>query len=498
MRVSMRVQLGGAIVLVTLTVVAFVLAVSQKRLAEEFLRYEGGTDTTFVADAARRLEDWYPHVQGFTWPGGDSVLATVRRPPGVELFLQSSGGWIVAATTPELRHADLSGGGERTGLADRLHERWGGTIVPPGAMLARPSALVLTVREKSTGRVQRLMFDNPPSRVLHGPEGRTAGYVFSLYMPSHGTSLDSPGRARAATNRALVLPVFLGALLSIALLLAASSRLLSPLRELTDATRRLAGGDRAARVPVTGASEVAELAVAFNGMAEALERTEASRRQMVTDVAHELRTPLANLRCRLEALQDGLAPANAEALRAMHGEALLLGRLIEDLQLLSLADAGRLPLAIDRADARELAARAIAATAARAEAAGVTLALAGEGEAWAACDAERVGQMLRGLLDNALAHTPRGGSVTLEVTGTAEAVTLEVRDTGAGIAPAHLPHVFERFWRADPSRDRERGGSGLGLAIVRQLAELQGGSVSATSAPGAGACFRVRLQRPHS
>lgn len=492
MRLSLRVQLGAAIVLVTSAVLALVLASTERRLVEEFARFDGGADTTVVAEAARRLEPWYAGVRDFTWPGADSVLATVPRPPRLELVLQSSSGLVVAATRADLRRATLSGGAVGNGELLARSPRGGGTLVPPGARPGRPTALVLTMNDERGGQLLRLLFDAPPRRELHAPDGRLAGIVYSLYMPSGGTS-PGAGRARGAVNRALLVPVLLGAFASIVLLVAASSTLLSPLRALTEATRRLARGDRGARVPVAGASEVAELATAFNGMAESLERTEAARRQLVTDVAHELRTPLTNLRCRLEAMQDGLAPADASALRSLHDETLLLGRLVEDLQLLSLADAGRLPLDIRRADVRELAARAVAATAPRAEGAGVALVLEAPGEAWAACDSERVGQMLRSLLDNALAHTPAGGTVTVGVASPGEAVTIEVRDTGAGLAPGHVAHVFDRFWRADPARARERGGSGLGLAIVRQLAELQGGGVSVASPPGEGARFTVRL-----
>jgi two-component system sensor histidine kinase BaeS len=228
-------------------------------------------------------------------------------------------------------------------------------------------------------------------------------------------------------------------------------------------------------------------------MAESLEQSEAVRRQMVSDVAHELRTPLTNLRCRLEAMQDGLAASDATALRALHDETLLLSRLVEDLQLLSLADAGRLPLERQRVDLRELAAAAIAAMAPRAEADGVTLTCAGGPPAVVDCDAARIGQVFRNLIGNALAHTPRGGSVSVAIESRDGRVWAEVRDSGEGIAPEHLSHVFDRFWRADAARTREKGGAGLGLAIVRQLVQLHGGDVTVESVPGEGATFRVAL-----
>jgi signal transduction histidine kinase len=476
-RLSLRAQLSVAIVLVTLAVVALVLASTRRQLVEEFARFDGGSDTTSVARAAERLQAWYAEAHSLAWPRADSVLATVQRPPGVELVLQSASGAVVGASRNDLRHAELTRG-------------------------ARGS--VLTVRDESGGTLLRLLFDSPPHRELYSQQGsqagsqagRLIGVVYSFHMPrpgragGDGAPLDP---SRGLVSRVLLAPLLGGALVSIALLFLAVSRLLAPLRAVTGATRRLASGDRAARVPVAGASEVADLASAFNNMAESLERSETTRRQMVSDVAHELRTPLTNLRCRLEAMQDGLAATDAAALRALHEETLLLSRLVEDLQLLSLADAGRLPLERQRVDVCELATGAIAAMAPRAEADGVTLSLADSPAAFADCDPARIAQVFRNLLANALAHTPRGGRVRVLVDARAGSVFAAVRDSGEGIAAEHLPHVFDRFWRADAARTREQGGAGLGLAIVRELVELHGGDVTVTSTPGEGATFRVRL-----
>jgi signal transduction histidine kinase len=469
-RLSLRVQIGIGVVLVTGATVLLVLASTRSRLVEEFSRFEGGRDTTFAAAAARRLEAWYPSERGLAWPGADSVLATLQRPPGLELVLQNAAGQVVAATRPDLRRAQLSGG--------------------PGP----GDALVLTVREGATDRTLRLLFDHPPTRAIHGADGRQVGTVYSLYLPRFGAMPHEQERIRSAVDRGLLLPLLIGALASIVLLLVTTISALSPVRTLTGATRRLAAGDFASRVPVKGAAELAELSTAFNGMADALERAEALRRQMVSDVAHELRTPLTNLRCRIEAIQDGLAPPDAAGLRALHDETLLLARLVEDLQLLSLAEAGRLPLERAEQDLREIATQAVAAVGPRAGAAGVALALAAGGPVRANVDAARIGQVLRNLLANAIAHTPAGGDVRVSVGTSGADAWLEVRDSGVGLTPEQQAHAFDRFWRADPARARDEGaGAGLGLAIVRQLVTLHGGDVGVSSTPGAGACFRVRL-----
>jgi signal transduction histidine kinase len=464
-RLSLRAQLGLGIVLVTGVIVLLVLASSKRQLVEEFARLEGGRDSSSVVDAAAKLAAWSPDAAGFAWRGADSVLATVHRPRGVELVLQSASGAVVAATRADLRHAHLSGGAE---------------------------ALVLTYGDE--GRMMRLMFDHPPVRELLGSDGRVTGTLYSFYMPGRRPAAGSDP-VRGAVNRVLLWPVVGGALVSVLLLFVATSRAIAPLGALTQATRRLAAGDLTSRVSVSGATELAELSTAFNGMAGALERAEGLRRQMVSDVAHELRTPLTNLRCRIVAIQDGLAPADPAALRALHDETLLLARLVEDLQLLSLAEAGRLPLERAAYDLRELAAQAVAAVQPRAEAAGVVLALADGPPLTASVDAARIGQVLRNLLANAITHTPSGGEVRVSADMRDGMAWLEVRDSGVGLTPEQQEHVFDRFWRADASRTRDgdSAGSGLGLAIVRQLVALHGGDVSVASAPGAGATFRVRL-----
>lgn len=516
MRLSLRMQLGLTIVLVTLAVVMLVLASSRRRLIEEFYRFDGGGDTTVVVRAAEQLEAWYPHVKSsLSWTGADSVLAGVRRRGGVELVLVSPAGLVVASSRADLRAAKLMMG-EPAGTTDDASSA-------PQPEVAR--ATVLTFRDGATEALVRLLFDAPPYRDLRRADGRFIGRVYSFRFqlppgPMRQQVLDRAARASRPNwlaaligrgsgrpsrpgpelqsppdlvNRVLVGPLLLGALASIVLLFFATSRALAPLRALTEASQRLAKGDRAARVTVAGSTEVAELAQAFNAMADSLERSEGVRRQMVSDVAHELRTPITNLRCRIEALQDGLATPDADELRGLHGETLLLQRLVEDLQLLSLADAGQLPMHIADGDLREIAAAAISSFAAQAAAQSVSLGLAPNGSVTLSCDAMRIGQVLRNLLANALAHTPAGGSVRVSVALCDGQACCEVRDSGAGIAPEHLPHVFERFWRADAARTRATGGAGLGLAIVRQLVELQGGSVSVTSTLGVGTTFVVRL-----
>jgi two-component system sensor histidine kinase BaeS len=221
-------------------------------------------------------------------------------------------------------------------------------------------------------------------------------------------------------------------------------------------------------------------------------RTEASerlRREMVSDVAHELRSPLTNLRGELESLQDGLRPLDAARVDSLHAEVLALSALVDDLQDLALADAGQMTLEAAPLDLRAVAERVVTASRAAAEAAGVALTLEGGLPVPAAGDERRLAQVLRNFVQNALAHTPRGGSVAVRAAREGRSARASVTDSGAGIDAVDLPFVFKRFYRTDRSRARATGGAGLGLAIAKKIVEAHGGRIGASSAPGAGSEF---------
>jgi signal transduction histidine kinase len=289
-------------------------------------------------------------------------------------------------------------------------------------------------------------------------------------------------------------------------------RLVARLERLGQAAEALRAGDLAARVPVAGADEVTQLQTAFNAMAADLERTlhdlEAerdraaglldARRQLVAAVSHELRTPVATLRGYLEtALERNAAvPADLRAdLETMAGEVARLQRLIEDLFTLSRAEVGRLELSARPTDVGAVVSRLVdtlaplAWTQRRVQ----VLAEVPPDVPAAQADAQRLEQVVSNLLGNAVRHTPPGGLVAAVVAGEPDAVRVDVRDTGEGIAPEELPRVFERFYRGQGADGR--GGAGLGLALAKELTEAMGGALTATSTPGEGSCFTVRLPR---
>jgi signal transduction histidine kinase len=231
-------------------------------------------------------------------------------------------------------------------------------------------------------------------------------------------------------------------------------------------------------------------------MAEDLERTEQLRRNLVADVAHELRTPLSNIQGHLEAIRDGLLPPEPATFDSIYEEVLLLARLVEDLQELTLAEAGQLTLVRQSADVTEIVRRAVAAAQPPAEAKGLTIeAKLPEGQTTAEVAPERIGQVLRNLLSNAITHTSGGGLITVDLVDDGDELHIGVADTGDGIPPEDLPYVFERFYRADPSRVRATGGAGLGLTIARRLVEAHGGTIGVESEVGKGSRFTFTLPK---
>ncbi|WP_424918075.1 sensor histidine kinase, partial [Streptomyces sp. wa1064] len=306
-----------------------------------------------------------------------------------------------------------------------------------------------------------------------------------------GFDLSPANTARIAGAAALVLALTVGASVF------AGARLVRPLHALTGAAQRMRDGEQPESVPVSGDDEVGRLAAAFNDMSAHRARLEEQRKAMVSDVAHELRTPLSNIRGWLEAAQDGLADPDPAFVSSLLEEAVLLQHIIDDLQDLAAADAGVLRLHPGSVEIRELLSQVAAAHQARAENAGVTLAVTATAPGPALrADPVRLRQAVGNLVSNAVRHTPEGGRVTLRAYVSDEgdgAVLVEVADTGSGIPSEDLPHVFDRFWRAEKSRSRRTGGSGLGLAIVRKLVEAHGGTVDATSVEGEGSTFVLRL-----
>jgi len=282
--------------------------------------------------------------------------------------------------------------------------------------------------------------------------------------------------------------------IAVALAFFLSRRTLAPIKALTLASERLGRGDFSQRVQIKDKGELGELAQTFNSMAGDLERAEKLRKNMVADVAHELRTPLSNIRGYLEALRDGVMKPDKKNINSLYEEASLLSRLVDDLQELSLAEAGELKLVRRTEDIGELIRQAVAAVEAKERVSGVSLAVElPEKLPPVNIDSRRIGEVLRNLLENAVAHTGKGDTITVTARQRDKLVEVSVTDTGEGIPAQELPKIFERFYRVDKSRTRATGGSGLGLTIAKRLVEAHGGRIEVQSEPGKGSRFAFTL-----
>jgi len=323
-------------------------------------------------------------------------------------------------------------------------------------------------------------------------DGRRAGTVLVTSNSASGLYTLEDDFTRSVLQ-AIILGGILATLLTGALGITLSRRLTRPLASLTAAVKRFARRDFSERCVINSPDEFGELAATFNTLAESSERYEQLRRNLVADVAHELRTPLSVLRGNLEMLQDGVSKPDPETISSLHDEVLRMTRLVTELQDLSLAEAGTLALHREKVDLRSLLEKNLAGLAVAAGAKQVEISTRTPPDlppVWA--DPDRVAQVLLNLAGNALRYTPAGGNIRIEAAAGREFVTLIVSDTGPGIDPADLPYIFDRFYRADKARVRT-GGAGLGLAIAKGLVEAHGGTISAASTPGQGATFTFTL-----
>ncbi|GAA3823897.1 sensor histidine kinase [Cellulomonas soli] len=368
--------------------------------------------------------------------------------------------------------ADLSRWWSRRGLAARLLVALG--VVTLTGTLTAWLVAAATGPSLFHEHMVRAGLDAHDEAVLHAEEAFTSASALSLAV-------------------ALLTAVVASLAVSVVL----TRRIGGSVGSLAAAARRVGAGQYDA--PVTSAglgTEFEELAASFSGMAARLAEAERLRARLLADVAHEVRTPVATIDAYLEAVEDGVQPLDEATVHLLREQGRRLTRLADDLAAVTRAESGDLHLDRRRTPAADLVHAAVRAGAERAATAHVQLTAAVEPDAPSVeVDGHRLAQVLDNLVTNALRHTPTGGHVTVSArAGSSGRLELQVRDDGEGISPEHLPHVFERFYRADTARDRARGGSGIGLAISKALVEAHGGTITADSAgPGQGAVFTVEL-----
>lgn len=342
---------------------------------------------------------------------------------------------------------------------------------------------------KLVGQTVSTHWSKPRAYITEAGQSIAALYIDPLTAP-----FDPAAQFIEAVNRSVIFGALAAGIAAVIVTLLISGRILRPVGHLTKAAEKMAQGDLSARVPVESDDELGQLAAAFNSMAGNISQQEQLRRNMVGDVAHELRTPLTNLRGYLEAVRDGLITPDAALVDNLYEETMLLTRLVRDLHELAQAEAGQITLVCTPTPLVEVVEQAVDILRPQADAKGVALKVdVPPTLPIVSIDRERIGQVIRNLLNNALAHTPEGGAIDVSATRENGSVWVSVCDTGEGIGPEHLPHVFDRFYRADRSRARLTGGSGLGLAIVKQLVQAHGGVITAESQVGQGSTFKFSV-----
>jgi signal transduction histidine kinase len=423
---------------------------------------------------------------------------------------------LLAATATEGEFISFMFDLRRQGLAAQLadyyaqNETWEGV---PSSYSGRDFGIPRRMGGPGQGFIPFLLVDHE-GRVVVPMPGHSRGEFISADSLVEAVPIDVAGRpvgslilqpdtfgqdpAESAflerVNLALGLGALGGAAAAVVLGVVLVRSITRPLRELTAGARAVAAGELETQVPVRSSDEMGELATAFNQMNANLVRSRDLRRQMTADIAHELRTPLSVILGHTEGIQEGVLPSSAENLQVIHEEAARLERLVEDLRTLSLVEAGELPLERSLIEPSELLKKASASYRASAKKKSIELAVQNadplptiEG------DMDRLIQVLRNLIRNALHHAPEGGTITLSAAPLDGQLQISVEDNGPGIHPDDLPRVFDRFYRADKSRQRDGAGSGLGLAIAKSLVEAHKGKIWAESELGHGTRLVVEL-----
>lgn len=428
------------------------------------------------------LADWQASNAFRQYVGQQQLAAQQGLAAELAAYYQRRGSWEGVETVMAAYAEPGAGGGQGAGRGR------------PAVLLADRAGVV--VYDGRTGRVGSALTTAEQGQALEiAVGGQTVGW---LVAASAGRGAGNLAAAEQAFLDQLRNTFMVAALLALALgwwLSVWISRTLSaPLAQVRQAARAFAGRHWEQRLPIRGAEEVAEVARAINHMAAALQDAEVQRRNLLADIAHELRTPLAVLQGNLRALLDGVYPLEMGEVATVYDQSRLISRLVDDLGQLALAEAGQLTLNLAEVDLGPVLAAAGETWAGVAQAQSISVQYTvATPLPTVRADAARLTQVLNNLLANALRHTPAGGRVTLAAEALAQGVQLSVADTGEGIAPDDLARVFDRFYRGDKARARGSGGSGLGLAITKALVEAMGGTVGVTSQVGAGSTFAITL-----
>ncbi len=466
MRNSLLFKLLGAFLLVTLLGSLLIFAMVSWSTQSAFNIYSTRNGQAWAVRLAPVLADYY--ARNASWTGVESIIQS-------EAPLTGNSGVHGMGNGPN------SGQGMGIGRALAAGGMGGGS--GQRVILADTAGVVFvdTHSELLGKQLSDNELKNGAAVTLNGSAIATV-----LVTPNEFEGTSSPAAEfLASVNRSILIAALVAG--TVALLLGAFLffQITAPLRQLKEASHAIAQGDLSRRVTIRSKDELGDVGQMFNHMADSLVKSEEQRHNMVADIAHELRTPLTVIRANLEGFMDDVLPLDMEHVRALYSETLLLNRMVDDLRLLSLVEAGELKLECGPTDLAALVEQVIKRLQPQAGQKGLVL----EGDVadalpavWA--DPDRLTQVINNLTANAMRYTPQGGRIIVSLTPSpdhAETLLLAVTDSGTGIDPQALPNVFERFYRADKSRARTSGGSGLGLAIVKRLVEAHGGKIEVFS-----------------
>jgi two-component system, OmpR family, sensor histidine kinase BaeS len=341
----------------------------------------------------------------------------------------------------------------------------------------------------------------PESDLKRGVPIKEEGKIIGILLPMHVPFEGQPREVEfiESTNRTLLYGALMAAIIALLLGVFLSRTLTRPLRELTRATQAVSEGDLSQQVPIRSNDELGELGKAFNKMSSELSRSVNARKQMTADIAHELRTPLSLILGHAEAVHDGVLPPSRDNFEIIREEATRLEHLVNDLRILSLADAGELSISPQTVEPGRLLQDVASAYQYQAQQKNISLELDIVSPlADIEVDPGRITQVLTNILDNALRHTPEGGKIVLSArdANVGDQIELVIQDSGPGLPAEDLERIFDRFYRTDASRQRENsGGSGLGLAIAKSIVQAHGGQLTAESEPGNGLKIIVSLPK---
>ena len=464
------VKLMGAFLLVIAIGALVISLLTSQATQNAFTLYTTRSGQAWAQQIAPLLADYY--VTNGNWQGVEAVINE-----------QLSSASTIGTGLHMMGNGNGPGQGNGMGLGRQAFLTNGmGAMMDPRLILADDQGKVIS--DSGNDLIGKIL---PASELAKGAAIAsgitTVGTI--IVIPNELSSATTPAsQFLASVNSSILAAVLIAGVIALILGAILFLQITSPLRQLKKAANSIAQGDLSQRVSIRSHDELGDLGQSFNQMADSLSQAETSRRHMVADVAHELRTPIAVIQANIEGMQDGVLPYDNDQIGLIHTEAMLLSRLVDDLRLLSLAEAGELKLDRSQTHIGEL----ITGTVERMQPQAIQKKIALISNIPTSLpdvliDADRITQVLNNLISNSMRYTPEGGTITIEVSQPVSSNFLEVSvsDTGVGIEPDDLPYVFDRFYRADQSRSRSSGGSGLGLAIVKQLVEAHGGTVKAES-----------------